>query len=341
VVICGCGEESPKALYEIVEELSSDAAFTALAAGEHAGHENPVLRRHVCGEGEQGGKQLPHVPADIPVVIKGLSEMPGHGIKSPLEHRQEQGVLAGKIIIEAGLGYPAGPADLADAHRFKALEGEQPGGLDQDVFPGIPGVAGLAHARSWPFLNLLLKMAEFHGEGAPALGGAAKGRGVAEHPFQRCLGVDVFHRRPRFDFLDDAAPHGHARHHLADEVLWRHDIDAHHRLQHHRSGIGTGLVEGHAGRGFIGELAGGIRVEFDRGQFHADVDAGIAVLDAAAQGRFKSPAGPPRAWPRAGDRCRRGWLPNCRCRALRGLPRWSRWRSAPCRRSVWKSARYG
>jgi hypothetical protein len=115
----------------------------------------------------------------------------------------------------------------------------------------------MRYAFCWKWLNS-------HGEGSPALGGASEGGGIAEHLFQRSLGVDVLHRRPGFDFLDNAAAHGHAGNDVADELLGAHDIDAHHRFEHHRTGLGTGLVEGHARRRLEGEFAGGFRDRIPR-----------------------------------------------------------------------------
>src|SRR5215831_7483329 len=113
---------------------------------------------------------------------------------------------------------------------------------------------------------------ELHGVVRPALRLAAQVPDVAEHLRQRDESLDHPGPGSFLHGLNLAAAAVQVADHVAHVVLGRRDLDAHHRLEQHRTRLRGGLLEGHRAGDLEGELRGVHLVEGPVGQRHLDVD---------------------------------------------------------------------
>src|SRR5215471_17022549 len=113
---------------------------------------------------------------------------------------------------------------------------------------------------------------ELHAVVRPALRLAAQVPDVTEHLRQRDESLDHSGPGSFLHGLNLAAAAVQVADHVAHVVLGRRDLDAHHRLEQHRTRLRGGLLEGHRAGDLEGELRGVHLMEGPVGQRHLDVD---------------------------------------------------------------------
>src|SRR4051795_11956552 len=76
-------------------------------------------------------------------------------------------------------------------------------------------------------LRNFLVAIELHRERGPPLRRRAQVGGVAEHGCERDARPDRLRVAARLQALDAASPRAEVAHHVAEVLLWRHDLDGH------------------------------------------------------------------------------------------------------------------
>ncbi len=126
-------------------------------------------------------------------------------------------------------------------------------------------------------------MAEFHGEGASALGCRAKVCRVAEHARKGAGAGNKVVGWTRLHGLDNASTAGDGRNDFANILAGSRDLNAHDRLLQHRFCFGTHGIEGQGSTALCGNGGSGKFVVANLVDRHGNVRTLVAILDAAFQ----------------------------------------------------------